>query len=144
MHTQITGFPFPAFQILLAFLILTVFLSFTKGRLFCNTVCHIGTFLGLISKISLFRIKFDDAKCTKCGRCAVVFKSNCVDFLNKDIDYSRCVDCFNCLKSCRDKAPAYGWLRLKKILLLILIIIMRMSISIREMSFSERCFFFLD
>ena len=29
-------------------------MSFSKGRLFCNTICPVGTLLGLISKISLY------------------------------------------------------------------------------------------
>ena len=33
------------------FLILIVWMSLAKGRLYCNTVCPVGTFLGLISKI---------------------------------------------------------------------------------------------
>jgi ferredoxin len=89
-------------------------LVYAKGRLYCNTVCPVGTFLGLISKISFFRIKFDEVKCTRCGRCSIACKSSCIDFLNHDVDISRCVDCFNCLKSCPDKALSYGIVKLRK------------------------------
>jgi len=74
----------------------------------------VGTFLGLLSKISLFRIKFDESACTRCGRCAMLCKSSCIDFLKHDIDVSRCVSCFNCIYTCQDKAISYGIVEFKK------------------------------
>ena len=97
-----------------AFFILVGVLSFTKGRLYCNMVCPVGTFLGLISKISFLRIKFDETACTRCGRCALDCKSSCIDFLKHDIDITRCVDCFNCIYTCQDKAISYGIVKFKK------------------------------
>ena len=114
VNTPVTGFPLLVYSIPVAFFLLVGILSFTKGRLYCNTVCPVGTFLGLLSKISLLRIRFDNEKCTRCGRCSLSCKSSCIDFLNWDIDHSRCVDCFNCLKSCPDKAMVYGFLSLKR------------------------------
>ena len=114
VNAPVTGFSAVSYFIPAAFLLLVGILSFTRGRLYCNTVCPVGTFLGLLSKVSLLRIKFDDSKCTKCGRCAIACKSSCIDFLNKDIDNSRCVSCFNCLKSCPDKALEYNIVSLKK------------------------------
>jgi ferredoxin len=77
-------------------------------------ICPVGTFLGLISKISLFRIKFDESACTRCGRCAIRCKSSCIDFLKHDVDVTRCVSCFNCIHTCQDKALSYGIVGLKK------------------------------
>jgi ferredoxin len=110
----IIGTPLLIYAVPAAFLLLVGFLSFRRGRLYCNTVCPVGTLLGLFSKISLFRIKFEDSKCTRCGRCALACKSSCIDFLNKSIDLSRCVDCFNCIQSCPDKALSYGLPETKK------------------------------
>lgn len=95
-----------------AFLFLVGFLSFGYGRLYCNTVCPVGTFLGLLSKVSILRIRFDDDKCTRCGRCAMSCKSSCIDFLNKHVDISRCVNCFNCIDACNEDAMSYGIVRL--------------------------------
>ena len=95
-----------------AFLFLIGIMSFRKGRLYCNTVCPVGTLLGLISKVSVFRIKIEDSACGRCGRCALNCKSSCIDFLNKSVDMSRCVGCFNCLGNCPDKAISYGVLSL--------------------------------
>jgi ferredoxin len=114
VNTPVTKFPLLIYAIPSAFLLLVVIMSFSRGRLFCNTICPVGTFLGLISKISIFRIRFDEVKCTRCGRCSLACKSSCIDFLNHDVDISRCVDCFNCLKSCPDKALSYGPVALPK------------------------------
>lgn len=109
VHTPVTWFPLAVYLIPGIFLLIVIILSLAKGRLYCNTLCPVGTFLGLISKISLLRIKFDDSKCTRCGRCAIACKSSCIDFLGKEIDLSRCVDCFNCINSCPDKAIEYSF-----------------------------------
>ena len=50
---------------LLVFIIMVVF----RGRLFCNTLCPVGTLLSLISRYSFFRISFDKEACTHCGNC---------------------------------------------------------------------------
>ena len=113
-NIEIKGFQLAAYSIPAAFLLLVGILSVLKGRLYCNMICPAGTLLGLISKVSLFRIKFNTEKCSRCGRCAIVCKSSCIDFLNYNVDVSRCVDCFNCVTTCPDKALSYGAVRLKK------------------------------
>lgn len=110
VNTPVKGFPLIVYSIPVAFFLLVGILSFTRGRLYCNTVCPVGTFLGLISKISVLRIKFNDETCKRCGRCSLACKSSCIDFLNRDIDLSRCVNCFNCLKNCPDKTMSYSFL----------------------------------
>jgi len=90
-------------------LALVTWLSFTKGRLYCNTVCPVGTLLGLISKVSLFRIRIDESSCTHCGLCAANCKASCIDFKNENVDLSRCVTCFNCIPVCPDRAISYGF-----------------------------------
>ncbi|MEI6049282.1 MAG: 4Fe-4S binding protein [Bacteroidota bacterium] len=108
------GFPIIVYSIPAVFLILVGALSLTKGRLYCNIFCPVGTFLGLLSKISILRIKFNETACTRCGRCSLRCKSSCIDFLKHDIDITRCVDCFNCINACQDKAISYGIVKLKK------------------------------
>jgi ferredoxin len=113
-HVPVRGFQLLIYSIPVAFFVLVGTLSFMKGRLYCNMICPVGTLLGLISKISFLRIKFDENTCTRCGRCAIVCKSSCIDFLNYNVDLSRCVECFNCINSCPDKAISYGIVSLKK------------------------------
>ncbi|MBP7730835.1 MAG: 4Fe-4S binding protein [Bacteroidales bacterium] len=109
VDTRKPSFKAAVYVIPAIFLLLTGIMSLMKGRLYCNTVCPVGTFLGLISKVSLFRIRIDNVKCSKCGRCAIACKSSCIDFLNMEIDNSRCVDCFNCIGTCPDNAISFGF-----------------------------------
>ena len=113
-HVPVKAFNLLVYSVPLFFLILVGGLSLAKGRLYCNMICPVGTLLGLISKISILRIKFDESSCTRCGRCSLQCKSSCIDFLNHDIDISRCVTCFNCINICQDKAISYGLVSIKK------------------------------
>lgn len=111
---DIKAFEVAVYAVPVALLLLIGFLSLAYGRLYCNSVCPVGTFLGLLSKVSFLRIKFDEKECTRCGRCASACKSSCIDFLNRHVDISRCVNCFNCIDACNEKAMSYGLVRLKK------------------------------
>jgi ferredoxin len=113
-NIPLKGFPLIVYAIPAAFFLLVGGLSLTKGRLYCNMICPVGTLLGLISKVSIFRIKFNETECTRCGRCSMRCKSSCIDFLKHDVDISRCVSCFNCIHTCQDKAISYGIVNFKK------------------------------
>ncbi len=89
------------------FLVLVVWMSLSKGRLYCNTICPVGTFLGLVSKISIFQIKLDESTCTKCGLCENACKGECIDYQSLHVDFSRCVGCFNCLAVCPASSANY-------------------------------------
>ena len=91
-----------------AMLVLVIWLSVRKGRLYCNTVCPVGTLLGLVAKTSLYKIRFNQANCNRCGKCMFVCKSQCIDVKNMEVDFSRCVGCGNCLKSCDKNAIRYS------------------------------------
>jgi len=80
------------------------FLAWRNGRTFCNTVCPAGTLLGFIGNYSLFKIRFDAEKCNRCGLCNGACKASCINTKEQTIDNNRCVDCFNCLKSCKQNA----------------------------------------
>ncbi|MEA1912737.1 MAG: 4Fe-4S binding protein [candidate division WOR-3 bacterium] len=90
-------------------LILGLIFLFTmeKGRLYCNTVCPLGTFLGLFSNRSVFGINIDNNSCTSCGLCEAVCKAGCIDSKNKRVDESSCIRCFNCLSVCPTNAINY-------------------------------------
>lgn len=87
-------------------------LAIKYGRLYCNIVCPVGTVLGIISGVSLFRINLDENKCSQCGVCSYVCKSGCIDYENVSVDLSRCVNCFNCLIVCPENGITYS--RFKK------------------------------
>lgn len=83
------------------------FLAWKYGRTWCNTMCPVGTLLGFLSRFSLVKIRIDTEKCNHCGLCAKKCKASCIDSARQSIDYSRCVDCFNCLGACRQQALRY-------------------------------------
>ena len=96
------------FIITVLFLILVTVMAWMKGRLYCNTVCPVGTLLGYISKISLFKIVINHEECLSCGICAKECKSSCIDSDNKTVDMSRCVACFDCIPSCPTEGITYS------------------------------------
>ena len=84
----------------IAFLSLVAYMSLKKGRLYCNTVCPVGTLLGLLSKYSLFKIEIVKENCISCKLCERVCKGGCIDRTDKAADFERCVCCYNCLTVC--------------------------------------------
>lgn len=84
-------------------------LAWKKGRIYCNTICPVGTLLGLVSRFSFFRPLIDTSKCNGCGQCLRHCKSSCIDGQNHYIDQSRCVVCLDCLETCRQGAISYRW-----------------------------------
>lgn len=88
-------------------IVLLFVLAGRKGRIYCNSICPVGTLLGLVSKVALFRPVLDISKCTSCHMCAKRCKSSCIDVESGKIDYSRCVVCFDCIESCKFGALEY-------------------------------------
>lgn len=76
-------------------------MSFMYGRLWCNTLCPVGSLLSLVSKYRLFGIKIDASKCGGCRKCEKGCKAMCIDIDNHTVDHSRCVDCWACLANCK-------------------------------------------
>lgn len=87
--------------------IIIVFLAWKHGRTWCNTICPVGTLLGLLSRFSLFKVRIDLEKCNGCGLCATKCKAACINSRSHAIDYTRCVGCFDCLDACNKHALIY-------------------------------------
>lgn len=92
-------------------LIALAILAWQNGRTYCNTICPIGTVLGVISRISFLRPVIDSSKCVNCRLCAKNCKASCIDIDNHTIDYSRCVACMDCISKCNKAAINYTWHR---------------------------------
>lgn len=67
-----------------------------------------GTVLGLLSRVSLLKVRVNQDKCNSCGLCERNCKAKCINSKEKTIDASRCVDCFNCLKKCNKGALSFS------------------------------------
>ena len=87
--------------------VVVVALAWRNGRTYCNTICPVGTTLSFFSRFAMFRPVIDKSKCKICHTCERKCKAACIDVDNHKIDYSRCVDCFDCIDSCRLGALKY-------------------------------------
>ena len=97
----------PVFIIAIVTFIIIVVLAWRGGRTWCNTICPVGTVLGLLSRFSLLRPVIDTDKCVNCSLCGKRCKASCIDTKNHKIDYSRCVACFDCIDNCNSGAIKY-------------------------------------
>ena len=90
------------------FLALIAALAVWRGRVWCNTVCPVGTVLAHIARHARFKPTIDSAKCVKCGDCARACKGGCIDVKTGKIDLVKCVGCFDCGAACRKGALTWS------------------------------------
>ena len=95
------------FVVAIATLVILGVLAAWKGRLYCNSICPVGTTLSFFSRFSLLRVRFDKDKCKNCSMCEKNCKAQAIDFKNGTVDYSRCVVCGDCLAKCKFDALHY-------------------------------------
>lgn len=98
---------------ILTFLVIGI-LAWRYGRTYCNTLCPVGTILGFLSQFSFLKIRIDEKSCNHCGQCATKCKASCIDSKNNQIDYSRCVSCYDCIQVCKQKSIRYSFVQKKK------------------------------
>ena len=94
-------------------LVLLVVLVVWRGRLYCNTLCPVGTLLGWFARQAAFRLEIDKSACTKCAACLRVCKAQCIELRSGAIDFSRCVACYDCVAACDHDGIGYrlAWRR---------------------------------
>ncbi|MBE6283440.1 MAG: 4Fe-4S binding protein [Mediterranea massiliensis] len=97
----------PTFIIAAVTLVVLIVLAWRGGRTYCNTICPVGTVLGVLSRFSWLAPVIDTEKCNACGLCARNCKASCIDSKNHQIDYSRCVACMDCIEKCNKGAISY-------------------------------------
>lgn len=98
-----------ALALVAGFFAVIVVMSAFRGRLYCNSICPVGTLLGLISARAAFRLRIDAPACVKCGQCVRHCKAQCIDLRTATIDASRCVACYNCVTSCDQHGIGYAY-----------------------------------
>jgi len=99
----------PTFIIALVTLGIIIALAFRGGRTYCNDICPVGTTLSFFSRFAMFRPVIDTEKCKHCKACEHHCKASCIAIGKESaqIDYSRCVDCFDCIGACKFDALKY-------------------------------------
>ena len=97
----------PAFIVAAATFVVIGVLAWRGGRTWCNTVCPVGTVLGLLARYSWLKPVIDSDKCVDCKLCARNCKAACIDIGNHRIDYSRCMTCMDCIGKCGKGAIRY-------------------------------------
>ena len=98
----------PTFFIALATFLILIVLAWRNGRTYCNTICPVGTLLGILSKYAWFKPVINTEKCNGCGLCERNCKASCIHSKTHTIDYSRCVACMNCMEQCKKGAISYA------------------------------------
>ena len=78
-----------------------------RGRLFCTALCPVGAALGLLAKAAPFRIRMNE-RCVRCGACAAVCPSHCIDLESGAVDNGRCTRCFACVGACKVRGIGYS------------------------------------
>lgn len=106
-ETEVWLASLPTFIIALVTLVVLIVLAWRGGRTYCNTICPVGTVLGMLSRFSWLAPVIDTEKCNACGLCARNCKASCIDSKNHQIDYSRCVACMDCIEKCNKGAISY-------------------------------------
>lgn len=84
--------------------IIIAMLALWRGREFCSRYCPIGTALGYVQGIALYHIEINPDKCTSCGKCEDICRTQCIKVVSRYVDQSRCVRCFDCVAVCPDDA----------------------------------------
>lgn len=106
-ETEVWIASLPTFIIAAVTLVVLIVLAWRGGRTYCNTICPVGTVLGVLSRFSWLAPVIDTEKCNACGLCARNCKASCIDSKNHKIDYSRCVACMDCIEKCNKGAISY-------------------------------------
>jgi len=103
----------PAFWTVIGILVVfAVVLPFmTKRRWWCF-ICPAGALLSLLQKISLFRIKIDQKKCTKCMDC--VQECPMYAMTPQSVEEGKCLSgycirCGRCIEACSEEAIDIYW-----------------------------------
>lgn len=106
---NIEGMP-SSYRIIISAVINLVFIltmGALRGRDLCNSLCPLGSALGILGGMAMMRMDIDTDKCTHCRRCEQVCKCSCVDSEAGTVDMTRCVACFDCTAVCPDGAMRY-------------------------------------
>jgi polyferredoxin len=88
-------------------LVVIIALSLFMSRPFCKYLCPLGAIYSLFNRVSFYKMKVDENKCTHCGACVRKCPMN-IDVPN-DIDGLECIRCNECKHICPHGAISSGF-----------------------------------
>lgn len=97
-------------------LVISLVASMFYDRFFCKYACPLGAFLGILSKVSFFKIKRANDTCISCNLC----NSSCPVNINvatvDKVDSAECIACLECVTICPTKKETLKTTISKKII----------------------------
>ena len=89
-------------------LIVIAALVIWQNRIFCTTICPVGTILGLCSKFGIFKMYISEEICKGCGQCEKECPTGAIVSKEKLLDNERCIRCMRCVTKCPGRGILYG------------------------------------
>ena len=90
----------------MAVLVLCIAASIFIYRPFCKYICPLGAFYSLFQRISIVRMRVDQAACIGCGTCEKVCPMSVSPVKNPNS--AECIRCTECVKACPAHALSFG------------------------------------
>lgn len=76
-------------------------LSRIRRRYWCNVLCPLGAFWGLLARVGIYKRRVVPARCNECSTCALVCRMEAVPMkAAATVDPSECVWCLECAAAC--------------------------------------------
>lgn len=82
-----------------------------KNRIFCTTICPVGTLLGIFSKYGYNKLYISKDICKGCGQCEKECPAGAIDSKQKTLDNERCTRCLRCVAKCPGKGILFGHIK---------------------------------
>lgn len=79
-----------------------LFASLVLSLAWCRFLCPEGALLGLLTRLSGWKIRLNRSKCTSCNTCNQVCPVECIDL--GEVDEKSCLYCCRCADSCPTRA----------------------------------------
>lgn len=95
-----------------AILVVLVLLSVVIYRPFCRYLCPLGAIYGLFNPIAVYRLKVEEDKCVRCGKCQSACKLNLAVY--KTPNHAECIRCGDCMRACPTGAVHSTFTRKKR------------------------------
>jgi len=91
------------YRVGLIVLIVSMVASMVIPRFFCRYACPLGAMLGILHKISPFRLKREKSTCTSCSLCSRNCPVNIPVASVEKVDSAECIACMECVTVCPTK-----------------------------------------